>query len=54
MFAMLIVQFGLGVGVRLNEDALLLIHVPLAMLIMGLGVYLSVAAARSRRTASLR
>jgi hypothetical protein len=33
-----------------GERSLVAVHVPVAMLIMGLGVYLSIAAARARRS----
>ena len=53
LFVLLIIQSGLGAATR-SASALILIHVPLAMLIMGLGVYLSVAGSRPRRSVSAR
>ncbi|HEY7261121.1 MAG TPA: hypothetical protein VH589_06505 [Trebonia sp.] len=53
LFVLLIIQSGLGAATR-SASALFLIHVPNAMLIMGLGVYLSVAASRARRSVSAR
>ena len=43
---LLIIQGGLGAASR-SASALILIHVPLALLIMGLGVYLSIAGSRA-------
>lgn len=49
-FLLLVVQTGLGEGIsKAGSQELLVSHVPLAMLIFGLGVYLSVASARLRR-----
>ena len=53
LFVLLIIQSGLGAAIR-SASALILIHVSLAMLIMGLGVYLSVAGSRARRSVSAR
>lgn len=48
LFVLLVIQNGVGSSIG-SVRPLLLVHVPLAMLIMGLGVYLSVAGGRARR-----
>lgn len=45
------VQTGLGEAItKAGSDALITVHVPLAVLIFGLGIYLSSAGARLRRS----
>jgi hypothetical protein len=47
---LVVVQTGLGEAItKSGSDGLIIIHVPLAMLIFGLGIYLSSAGARLRR-----
>lgn len=51
LFALLVIQTALGQAISDgHERALVAIHVPLAMLIMGVGACLSVAAFRLRRS----
>ncbi|MBO0769964.1 MAG: hypothetical protein J2P35_00745 [Actinobacteria bacterium] len=53
LFVLLVIQTGIGQAISDGgEQALVAVHIPLAMLIMGLGVYLSIAAARSRRSSA--
>lgn len=53
LFVLLVIQTGVGQAISDGgEHALIAVHVPLAMLITGLGVYLSIAAARSRRSSA--
>jgi heme A synthase len=53
LLLLLVIQTGLGEGIsKAGSQELLVSHVPLAMLIFGLGVYLSVAGARLRRAIS--
>lgn len=55
LFVLLVIQSALGAASsESGQRALLAVHIPLAMLIMGLGVYLSIAGARARRSAPLR
>jgi hypothetical protein len=50
---LIIAQTGLGEAItRSAADELIVIHVPLAMLIFGLGIYLSIAGAQLRRAAT--
>lgn len=50
---LIVVQTGLGEAIsKAGSDELIAIHVPLAMLIFGLGIYLSSAGARLRRAAT--
>jgi hypothetical protein len=54
LFGLLVIQTALGEAASEGgERALVAVHVPLAMLIMGLGVYLSIAGARARRAAEV-
>lgn len=54
LFALLVIQTGLGEAISEGgARTLVAVHIPLAMLIMGVGVYLSIAGARSRRSAAL-
>jgi Na+/H+ antiporter NhaD/arsenite permease-like protein len=49
-FLLIVVQTGLGEAIsKAGSQELLVSHVPLAMLIFGLGMYLSVAGAQLRR-----
>jgi heme A synthase len=48
LFALLILQHGLGAGISGGNRVLVAVHVPVALLVVGVGVYLSVAAARAR------
>ena len=53
-FALIVVQTGLGEMItKAGSDELIVIHVTLAMLIFGLGIYLSIAGAQLRRSATL-
>jgi hypothetical protein len=53
LFLLLVIQTGIGEGIsKAGSQELLVSHVPLAMLIFGLGVYLSIAGARLRRAIS--
>lgn len=53
LFVLIVVQTGLGEAItKSGADQLIVSHVPLAMLIFGLGVYLSIAGARLRRAAT--
>ena len=50
---LIVVQTGLGEAVtKLGWDGLVTVHVPLAVLIFGLGTYLSSVGARLRRSAT--
>lgn len=52
LFVLLVVQTGLGEAISEGgERTLVAVHIPLAMLIMGIGVYLSIAGAQTRRAA---
>jgi hypothetical protein len=48
LFALLIIQSGVGAATGRGARTLILIHLPLAMLVMGVGVYLSIAGTRAR------
>lgn len=49
-FLLIVVQTGLGEAIsKAGADNLIVSHVPIAMLIFGLGIYLSIAGARLRR-----
>jgi hypothetical protein len=50
LFVLLVVQHGLGAGISRGNRALIAVHVPVAMLIMGVGVYLSITVALARRS----
>jgi hypothetical protein len=51
LFVLVAIQAELGHEISHHDErALIAVHVPIALLIMGLGVYLSVAAARARRS----
>jgi hypothetical protein len=51
LFVLVAIQAELGHEISHDgERSLVAVHVPVAMLIMGLGVYLSTAAARARRS----
>jgi heme A synthase len=50
LFALLVLQHGLGAAISGGNRALAAVHVPVALLVMALGVYLSVTAARARRS----
>jgi len=53
LFVLIVIQTGLGEAItKANRQELIVSHVPLAMLIFGLGVYLSIAGARLRRAAT--
>lgn len=54
LFALLVLQHGLGAGISGGNRVLVAVHVPVALLVMGLGVYLSIAAARARRSSPPR
>jgi heme A synthase len=50
---LIVVQTGLGEAItKAAAGGLIVIHVPLAMLIFGLGIYLSIAGAQLRRSAT--
>ena len=50
---LIVVQTGLGEAItKLGSDGLITVHVPLAVLIFGLGTYLSGVGARLRRSAT--
>ena len=50
LFVLIVVQTGLGEAIsKSGRQELIVSHVPLAMLIFGLGIYLSIAGARLRR-----
>lgn len=50
LFLLAFVQTGLGEAIsKAGADDLIVSHVPIAMLIFGLGIYLSIAGARLRR-----
>jgi hypothetical protein len=52
LLVLIVVQTGLGEAItKSGRQELIVSHVPLAMLIFGLGVYLSIAGARLRRAA---
>jgi heme A synthase len=53
LFVLIVIQTGLGEAItRAGRAELIVSHVPLAMLIFGLGVYLSIAGARLRRVSA--
>lgn len=53
LFVLILIQTGLGEAItKAGRDELIVSHVPLAMLIFGLGVYLSVAGARLHRVST--
>jgi heme A synthase len=53
LFVLIVVQTGLGEAIsKSGRQELIISHVPLAMLIFGLGIYLSIAGARLRRAAT--
>jgi heme A synthase len=53
LLVLIVVQTGIGEAITKGEaNNLLVAHVPIAMLIFGLGVYLSGAGARLRRSAA--
>lgn len=53
LLGLIIAQTGLGEAItRGSADELIVLHVPIAMLIFGLGVYLSSLGARVRRSAA--
>ncbi|MFN2535054.1 MAG: hypothetical protein ABR528_07360, partial [Pseudonocardiaceae bacterium] len=53
LFVLIVVQTGLGETItKAGRQELIVSHVPLAMLIFGLGIYLSIAGARLRRAAT--
>jgi heme A synthase len=53
LLALIIAQTGLGEAItKGSADELIVLHVPIAMLIFGLGVYLSSLGARVRRSAA--
>lgn len=53
LFVLIVVQTGLGEAItKAGRQELIVSHVPLAMLIFGLGIYLSIAGARLRRAAT--
>ncbi|HET9253666.1 MAG TPA: hypothetical protein VFO16_00510 [Pseudonocardiaceae bacterium] len=50
-FVLIVVQTGLGEAItKASSDGLIVIHVTLAMLIFGVGIYLSIAGAQLRRS----
>ncbi|MGH3599746.1 MAG: hypothetical protein ACRDQH_05610, partial [Pseudonocardiaceae bacterium] len=51
LFVLIVIQTGLGEAISEGgSDGLVVVHVPLAVLIFGLGVYLSSLGARVRRS----
>lgn len=53
LLVLIVVQTGLGEAItKSGREELIVSHVPLAMLIFGLGIYLSIAGARLRRAAT--
>ncbi|HEX6403338.1 MAG TPA: hypothetical protein VF003_09335 [Pseudonocardiaceae bacterium] len=53
LLVLIVVQTGLGEAITTSgRQELIVSHVPLAMLIFGLGIYLSIAGARLRRAAT--
>lgn len=54
LFTLLVLQHGLGAAISGGNRALIAVHVPVALLVMGPGVYLSVTAARARRSSAPR